>query len=485
MKKVKLCVILACCATLLLSSCSNMLDSLEKAAETKESTKTEKAEETGNPENTQPLPPAPVTPPAQNPEENKPQEQNPENQNPPEQNPVTPPNDNPQGEEKITYTIKHYKQNIEDDEYTLIEDATETKELTKMNTDADTYGKGFEKTFEGFTANLTLGSDNVVIIKYERNTVRFTFDADGGKWSDGKSSLVVEGKNGRPVTVPENPSKITDEIDYKFAGWDKTIPSVFGTEAKSFKASWVIEKTLCRIEHYKQNLLDDEYTKVDADSQEMKLPQMYEASDVPIDYVKDYEGFEYSYPVLNNQCIICYYYDRKTTALTLNPNGGKFLDGTSNPSIINCKYESTFSIGSGEARRPSKEGYELIGWAYESDAATCDYSQNLNFEITNSTPSAVTLFAIWRPDAAVNGSLNFISGGDVEIVADGNIYEARPTIEGTYTYEWYLNNEKQTVTENRIDLSQLTAGYYILTVKATNTETGVVYVSNFFQPIVF
>ena len=296
MKKVRLCLMMACCATLLLSSCSNMLDSLEKAAETKESTKTEKsekAEETGNPENTQPLPPAPitpelqipVTPPAQNPEENKPQEQNPENQQPqeqqqpeqqqpetnpqpeqqqpqeqqpeqqqpqeqqPEQNPVTPPNDNPQGEEKITYTIKHYKQNIEDDNYTIIEDATETKELTKMNSDADVYGKGLEKEFEGFNAKLYLDSNNTVTIQYERLITEFTFDADGGKWSDGENTQVVQGKYGAAVTAPANPTKITDSVDYKFTGWDKTIPTVFGTEAQSFKASWEVEKTLCKIEH--------------------------------------------------------------------------------------------------------------------------------------------------------------------------------------------------------------------------------------------
>ncbi len=240
------------------------------------------------------------------------------------------------------------------------------------------------------------------------------------------------------------------------------------------------------VEHWQQNILDDDYTKVEADTQTLTGT----ANKKTAAQAKSYTGFTAKAPeqvtlTEGKNAVIKIYYDRKVTAITFNANGGKFYSGSLDPITINRKYGATFSICMGEELWPSRDNYEFRGWAYNSNATSCDFGPNLYFEVKDTTPSAVTLYAIWRPDATANGSLNFISGGDVRIQADGNIYEAIPSIAGTYTYEWYLNNEKQTVTENRIDLSQLTAGYYILTVKATNTETGIVYVSNFFQPIVF
>ena len=284
-----------------------------------------------------------------------------------------------------------------------------------------------------------------------------------------------------PVTPPNNPEPEPEpqqpEEQQPETQTPEEQPPV--TPGKSDNVSYTVE-------HWQQNITDDEYTKVENDTQTLsgKIGEKTNA------IAKTYTGFTvkaFEQQTLsdNGNMVIKIYYDRKTTTITFNENGGTFWGGVHGPLTRGYKYESLASIALGEVLWPSREGYEFRGWAYDSKATTCDYSQNLNFEITDSTPSAVTLYAIWRPDATANGSLNFISGGDVEIVADGNIYEARPSIAGTYTYEWYLNNEKQTVTENRIDLSQLTAGYYILTVKATNTETGIDYVSNFFQPIVF
>ena len=70
-------------------------------------------------------------------------------------------------------------------------------------------------------------------------------------------------------------------------------------------------------------------------------------------------------------------------------------------------------------------------------------------------------------------------------MAEGKVYKAVATLQGTYSYEWYLNDVKQDCEESSIDLSQLSAGYYILTVKVTNPATGFVYVSTFENPIVF
>ena len=247
-----------------------------------------------------------------------------------------------------------------------------------------------------------------------------------------------------------------------------------------------IDKKLCKIEHFIHNLDDDGYTKVEADTQEVKLPLMSVSSDVPDDYIKEYEGFRYHHPVLNDQSNIEYYYNRKITWLSLWANGGQFTGGETSYNL-SAKYGSTIEISMGEAAWPSYTGFDFKGWAYQSDAVTVDYPQNLSFEVTAETPESVTLWAVWGTESNINNSgVNFADlGNDVEIVADGNIYKANTSLQGTYSYEWYLNDVKQDCKESSIDLSQLPAGYYILTVKVTNTDTGFVYVSTFGLPIVF
>lgn len=80
----------------------------------------------------------------------------------------------------------------------------------------------------------------------------------------------------------------------------------------------------------------------------------------------------------------------------------------------------------------------------------------------------------------VKGTLTFISGGDIKIVADGTVFTATPTIPGEYTYEWYLNDVKQTSETNQcaIDTDALSVGFYKILVKATSS-TGIVYVTEF------
>ena len=389
--------------------------------------------------------------------------------------------------ENVSYIVEHYQQNINDDGYTKVD--TDTQTLSGI---AGEKTKAVAKTYSGFTAkafeqkNISKTESTIIKIYYDRNIITWTFNADGGKWADGKTELSFSGKYGSDFSeVLETPIKSDENTDYKIDQWYPAIPQTFERNL-TFTALWDIDKKLCKIEHFIQNLDDDGYTKVEADTQEVKLPLMFVSSDVPDDYIKEYEGFRYHYPVLNDQSNIEYYYNRKITRLSLWANGGQFTNGDTEVPLYG-KYGSTIEIQMGETAWPSYTGYDFKGWAYKSDAVTVDYPQNLSFEVTAETPESVTLWAVWGAESNINNSgLNFADlGSDVEIVADGNIYKANTTLQGTYSYEWYLNDVKQDCKESSIDLSQLPAGYYILTVKVTNTDTGFVYVSTFGLPIVF
>lgn len=133
----------------------------------------------------------------------------------------------------VTYTVEHCQQNIENDKYTFLiiteRLSGKTEELTAA----------LAKDYPGFSAqNITqskIAADGSTVVKiyYDRKTINLTFNLDGGN-IDGKSEdVVVSGKYGANVSVPE-PIK----AGCKFIGWDKTIPQTFPAENDVFVAHW-------------------------------------------------------------------------------------------------------------------------------------------------------------------------------------------------------------------------------------------------------
>lgn len=437
MKKVKLCVILACCATLLLSSCSNMLDSLEKAAETKESTKTEKAEETGNPENTQPLPQEPITPQPQIPEENQePEEQQPEQQQPQEQQPEQQQPQEQEPEQQQPQEQQQPEQNPNENQ----------------------------------------------------KTITYTFNANGGKWTDNKTEITITGKTGDAVSLPENPVYTTTNYDYKFTGWNTTVPQTFGEENLSFQAQWKEEKILATIEYYLQNLEDDNYTKQTADTVQMKVPLMYKDSDIPDACSKHYRGFSEVSRKLKQNSNIEFYYDRMTINYIYNGSGFIWPDNGMGYKTASGKVGEELTI----PVFPDRDNQTCIGWVLREDISDPSYfptqllgddpiiySQAQTFTI-EADSETVTLYALWKTKSFSGKSLTFVGEGDVSIQSNGNTFTATPNYNcGTCSYEWYFNNVKQTSVANSctIDTTGLQPGYYELFVKATNSD-GVYYITN-------
>ena len=109
----------------------------------------------------------------------------------------------------------------------------------------------------------------------------------------------------------------------------------------------------------------------------------------------------------------------------------------------------------------------------QGDSGSSSKTKNDPPATTEDTPSPAA-------SDTVKGSLTFVSGGDITIKADGTVFTATPTIPGEYTYEWYLNDVKQTSETNQcaIDTDALSVGFYKILVKATSS-TGIVYVTEF------
>ena len=123
------------------------------------------------------------------------------------------------------YKIEHYRQNLENDNYTKHE--TEDKTGT-----TDTTATASSKTYEGFTYNPSdprneisgnVDGHGTLVLKlyYTRNVHTITFVTSGGT-----NIPAITAKYGSWITAPADPTK----DGYDFAGWDNSIPATMPDE---------------------------------------------------------------------------------------------------------------------------------------------------------------------------------------------------------------------------------------------------------------
>lgn len=140
-----------------------------------------------------------------------------------------------------SYKVEHWKENIENEEYTRVEKDTEEKAG-----EAGTNTNAVAKKYEGFSCQglaqsvIEADGSTVVQIKYKRNRVFLILDLDGGECT----TALDDGENGKKLlkgkfeasVVVENPIK----QGAKFESWLPELPKTFPKEDSSIvhKAKW-------------------------------------------------------------------------------------------------------------------------------------------------------------------------------------------------------------------------------------------------------
>lgn len=130
---------------------------------------------------------------------------------------------------EVEFTVKHYQQNVSNDEYTLAD--TETKKGYTESAVGDNLGKtydGFARLLYDTTTTIAADGSTVVEINYDRKYYLMNFDLDGGYGVE-----PIYARFGAPISV-DTPTK----PGYTFEGWDKTIPATMPAESRSYKAQW-------------------------------------------------------------------------------------------------------------------------------------------------------------------------------------------------------------------------------------------------------
>ncbi|RJW04142.1 hypothetical protein DWW15_00890 [Subdoligranulum sp. AF14-43] len=259
------------------------------------------------------------------------------------------------------YQVQHYKQNLEDDGFTL----AETEELTGKT---DTIATANPKTYTGFTLDRTvegtvasgnIAGDGSLVLKlyYTRNSYKVTYQYTG-KVPTGVSELPAETteKYGAAVTVAADATA----PGYTFSGWsrnDFTMPAENVTITGSFTANSNTEYT---VRHHFQNILDDAY---DADTAMLSETLSGTTDTLTAAAAKTVAGFTaQSFQQKNiagdGSTVVDIYYNRNSYGVSY-----RYLNTPAGASALPAGASYRFGAAVTVAEAATAPGYTFSGWS--------------------------------------------------------------------------------------------------------------------------
>lgn len=152
---------------------------------------------------------------------------------------------------EVNYTVCHYQQNTDNDNYTLVKTEPKTGYTNAQ------VGEKLATTYEGFysllydgTVRIAADGSTVIDIKYDRYYYLLNFDLDGGYGVE-----PIYARYGAPVSVG-TPTK----AGYTFAGWDQKLPKTVPAGNYKFTAKWTAATAGFTVVFWYENADDDGYS---------------------------------------------------------------------------------------------------------------------------------------------------------------------------------------------------------------------------------
>lgn len=339
-----------------------------------------------------------------------------------------------------------------------------TGEKTEQVTYLDTYQLKVPTrvgyTFNGWQINGdgTIINDNTLTMGVENTEII-------AKWNINKYALTIDlndGSTNQTYDMNYNSTKNINEPTrdgYTFTGWEITGTNAtlngetftIGESNATLKASWQANDYKYITKHYKQNIIDDYYTLVNADTEENNAT--FGTSVTPV--VKTYTGF--IAPVVKtltitsdvNNNLVEYNYVREKRTLTVNPNGGLYNSVSENTEYT-LKYEETKTI-----ENPTRIGYDFNGWNKENG----ELNDNV-FKMVLDNSSLTAKWVAKKYTITFNAGDGVVSETSKEVTFDGT-YGTLPEptrekhdFEGWYLDENFENEVRSTsivnITENKV-----------------------------------
>lgn len=231
----------------------------------------------------------------------------------------------------VNYTVKHYQQNVDNDNYVLVETETKTG-LTNSLISAN-----LKKKYDGFTAlnyntdvKIAADGSTIVEIKYDRNYYMLSLNLDGGYGVE-----PIYARYGAAITLG-TPTK----AGYTFTGWDKSVPTTMPANDVTLTAQWKVDDRVdYLVQYWLENANDNDYSY---DSSVTKTA----APGTVITKVDDksYTGFKYDHTdgatvAADGSSVVNVYYKRNTYTLTFKVDEGiVFTKWVTKAEFKNVKY---------------------------------------------------------------------------------------------------------------------------------------------------
>ncbi|EEV20418.1 repeat protein [Treponema vincentii ATCC 35580] len=140
----------------------------------------------------------------------------------------------------IPYTVEHYQQNVNDDNYPAASTDTD-KPTGTTGADAAVTLKNYPGFERGTYTAATIAADGSTVVKvyYQRKQITVTFKPNGGTIDGSTADKPVTGKYGAPLMAPT-----VERTGYTFSGWQPTPPapalsSTFPAANAEYTAQWM------------------------------------------------------------------------------------------------------------------------------------------------------------------------------------------------------------------------------------------------------
>ncbi len=342
----------------------------------------------------------------------------------------------------VTYTVKYYQQNVNDDGYTLAETVTErgrtgspigvTYDSVK-NKYTGFYGLRFDES-----ATIAADGSTEVEIYYDRSYYLMRFDLDGGYGVE-----PIYARYGAPISVGT-----PEKSGHTFSGWDQQIPSTMPAANTTIKALWNVKTVNYTVVFWYENADDDGYSY--AGSYESTALVGTEIASGNFSDT-DFEGRDRTHFTYNNQktetatvsgdgsTVLNVYFTRNIYTLTFREKSGGWWGGSyETVATITAKYNAEIS---GEFNKaPFNTTYN--GRAWEDTGNTYDYAlqtldrmpgTNVTFNLYNQ--SSKTKKTIYYYVQTVDSTANLTSWPNNNRPTSD--YELMKTVDTYFNYATY------------------------------------------------
>ncbi len=383
------------------------------------------------------------------------------------------------------YTVHHWLQNLENDDYT---EAVDDKQTLSGISDTSTTAVAYTK-YTGFSAKSIEQKDiagdgsTEVSIYYDRNKYTVTYE-------DGKDSVVI---------VPDySPEDIPVAAEYKYGTSvtiDSTIPTYTGysfdtwTDAGGINYSagdtFVIENNVTITAKWRATAV--RYTVIyllkNLDGTYMEAERTQPSQTTGLETIPETPNFSgYGEPVYTPQIVqpdgsttVEVKYDRLKFTITFDENANGATVNNMATDTTEYSYEEKITIPS---VTPTRIGYTFKGWSTENPAISTTTLYHAGDEGPAMSDSGLTLYAQWEDETQETNieAQIIIDTTTITVTESAGIFTATT---GYSSYSWNVDGEEAATAyldpsnPNKLDLSSITvSGVYDITLTATKTVSG-------------